>query len=311
MKMHCLFIFSSIESSSTACLYPLKMLATLAGGFLPVILRQFMVPEQPEIDIGTVKFHAKLDEVIKNFRQRWPLYDLPFDVGSPDSASAETDGGETSAAAEVAERGRGQAMGSKCLQPGGDDRQRSRPAGNTGRDARSSTPHGVRCLDQSDHVSSRNDDVDSRRQADGNVVLVAYNAKPENLTAPAAATAVRIDQHSAANCSQRNWLTDRNVSTSDRRRTTPPQHLLFNNSAHSNYAEHLPLKTFESSTPSNAANNLDDSASTSVYFDTYDETALGAVLEEEEAKTVADETRVDIEETESAKNQVDWLIILP
>jgi hypothetical protein len=67
-----------------------QMLATLAGGFLPVIMRQFMEPERPDIEIGTVKFRTKLDEVIKNFRQCWPLYDLPFTV-VPDAVDAAKD----------------------------------------------------------------------------------------------------------------------------------------------------------------------------------------------------------------------------
>lgn len=56
-----------------------QMLATLAGGFLPAILRQFMEPERPDIEIGTVSFKSKLDEIIKNFNQLWPIYDLPLE----------------------------------------------------------------------------------------------------------------------------------------------------------------------------------------------------------------------------------------
>lgn len=57
-----------------------QMLATLAGGFLPVIMREFMQPDRPDIEIGTVSFKSKLDEVIKNFWQYWPLYDFQFQV---------------------------------------------------------------------------------------------------------------------------------------------------------------------------------------------------------------------------------------
>ena len=56
-----------------------QMLATLAGGFLPVILRQFMEPERPDVEIGTLSFKSKMDEVIKNFRQYWPIYDFAFE----------------------------------------------------------------------------------------------------------------------------------------------------------------------------------------------------------------------------------------
>jgi len=39
-----------------------------------------MQPEKPEIEIGTVSFKNQMDEIIKNFVQYWPIYDLPFDV---------------------------------------------------------------------------------------------------------------------------------------------------------------------------------------------------------------------------------------
>lgn len=60
------------------------MLATLAVGFLPVILRQFMEPEKPDIEIGTVSFSSKLDEIIKNFKQRWPIHDFPLEKATDD-----------------------------------------------------------------------------------------------------------------------------------------------------------------------------------------------------------------------------------
>lgn len=39
-----------------------------------------MQPEKPEIEIGTVSFKNQMDQIIKNFVQYWPIYDLPFDV---------------------------------------------------------------------------------------------------------------------------------------------------------------------------------------------------------------------------------------
>lgn len=57
-----------------------QMLATMVGGFLPMMLKTFMAPPSPDIEIGTVSFKSKLDEVIKNFVQSWPIYDLPFEV---------------------------------------------------------------------------------------------------------------------------------------------------------------------------------------------------------------------------------------
>ncbi|ESN93587.1 hypothetical protein HELRODRAFT_180676 [Helobdella robusta] len=71
-----------------------QMLAALAGGSLPFILRTFMEPEKPEIEMGTVSFKSKLDEVIKNFAQVWPMYDFDFQLYKPeeDSDSDSEDG---------------------------------------------------------------------------------------------------------------------------------------------------------------------------------------------------------------------------
>jgi len=54
-------------------------LATLVGGFLPLMLR-VMAPRRPEKELKTVSFRSKMDEVIKKFYQYWPIYDLPFEV---------------------------------------------------------------------------------------------------------------------------------------------------------------------------------------------------------------------------------------
>jgi len=61
-----------------------QMLATLVGGFLPMILRTFLAPPAPDVELGTVSFKSKMDEVIKNFCQYWPVYDLPFELVSDD-----------------------------------------------------------------------------------------------------------------------------------------------------------------------------------------------------------------------------------
>ena len=57
-----------------------QMLAALAGGFLPFIMKTFMAPNKPDIEIGTVSFKSKLDEIIKNFKQNWPIFDFPFEL---------------------------------------------------------------------------------------------------------------------------------------------------------------------------------------------------------------------------------------
>ena len=79
-----------------------QMLATLVGGFLPMILRTFLAPPAPDVELGTVSFKSKMDEVIKNFCQYWPIYDLPFElVEDEKDAKNEKDGDEKSERSET------------------------------------------------------------------------------------------------------------------------------------------------------------------------------------------------------------------
>ena len=51
----------------------------------------FLAPPRPEVELGTVSFKSKMDEVIKNFCQYWPIYDLPFEVVKDEDEEAEKD----------------------------------------------------------------------------------------------------------------------------------------------------------------------------------------------------------------------------
>jgi len=67
-----------------------QTLATVVGGFLPMIMRMFLAPPAPNVEMGTVSFKSKMDEVIKNFCQYWPIHDLPFEL-IPDDEEEEED----------------------------------------------------------------------------------------------------------------------------------------------------------------------------------------------------------------------------
>jgi len=69
-----------------------QTLAVLVGGFLPMILRTFLAPPAPNVEMGTVSFKSKMDEVIKNFCQYWPIHDLPFELIPDDEEESEADG---------------------------------------------------------------------------------------------------------------------------------------------------------------------------------------------------------------------------
>ena len=63
--------------------------AVVVGGFLPMILRMFLAPPPPNVEMGTVSFKSKMDEVIKNFSQYWPIHDMPFELIPGDEEAAE------------------------------------------------------------------------------------------------------------------------------------------------------------------------------------------------------------------------------
>ena len=60
-----------------------QMLATLAGGFMPMIFRHVLKPGSATVETGLVSFRSKLEEIIQNFCQSWPLYDFQFEVEEP------------------------------------------------------------------------------------------------------------------------------------------------------------------------------------------------------------------------------------
>ena len=71
-----------------------QTLATMAGGFLPLMMRNFMKPTTPDIEFGTVSFKSKLDEIIQNFQQTWPIFDFPFEEPNEEDEEEETDSEE-------------------------------------------------------------------------------------------------------------------------------------------------------------------------------------------------------------------------
>ncbi|CAH1797869.1 unnamed protein product [Owenia fusiformis] len=62
-----------------------QMLATLAGGIFPFVLRNFMSPKATPIELNSCTFNCKVDEVIGNFKEDWPIADLPFEVNEDQS----------------------------------------------------------------------------------------------------------------------------------------------------------------------------------------------------------------------------------
>ncbi len=75
----------SYKMSSTS-----QTVATMAGGFMPFVFIHVLRAGAPPLDTGLVSFRSKLEEIIQNFRQTWPMCDFVFDLGEkPDSQKKE------------------------------------------------------------------------------------------------------------------------------------------------------------------------------------------------------------------------------
>lgn len=69
-----------------------QMLATMAGGFAPFMFRKVFNPGKAEVETSLLSFKSKLEEIIKNFVQPWPMYEFVFDIEEePKSEDEEED----------------------------------------------------------------------------------------------------------------------------------------------------------------------------------------------------------------------------
>ncbi|XP_052801580.1 uncharacterized protein LOC128232206 isoform X2 [Mya arenaria] len=55
-----------------------KLLATVAGGFLPFMLKKFLIKAHSitEVDISDIHFKICLNEVVKSYKESWPIFDI-------------------------------------------------------------------------------------------------------------------------------------------------------------------------------------------------------------------------------------------
>lgn len=59
-----------------------QLLVTLAGGFVPFVIRFVLTPNQTSADLNTYTFEGKVHDILKNFSQIWPVHDLTFTLDS-------------------------------------------------------------------------------------------------------------------------------------------------------------------------------------------------------------------------------------
>jgi hypothetical protein len=70
-----------------------QTLATLAGGFVPMLLKNILPRKSVKLNLKTLSFKGQIDEVICEFKQNWPICDLFFEKDEPEPKKEE---GETS-----------------------------------------------------------------------------------------------------------------------------------------------------------------------------------------------------------------------
>ena len=57
-----------------------QLLLTVVGGFAPFVVRVILKPKQIHVDFSTYAFKGKVHEVISEYFESWPVFDMEFDV---------------------------------------------------------------------------------------------------------------------------------------------------------------------------------------------------------------------------------------
>ena len=91
-----------------------QMLATMAGGFAPFMFRNVFKPGKADVETGLLSFKSKLEEIIKNFCQPWPMYEFVFDIEEEPKSDEEEEEEEDSE--NKSETSEGDKQDSNCLQ---------------------------------------------------------------------------------------------------------------------------------------------------------------------------------------------------
>ena len=105
------------------------MLATMAGGFMPFIFSNILKPASPQVETKLVSFKSKLEEIIINFCQPWPMDDFVFDIErEPLSESSDSDDDDAGCSSTKSSKCNGRCHHDKGKNGGkkhGDDKKKS------------------------------------------------------------------------------------------------------------------------------------------------------------------------------------------
>lgn len=75
-----------------------QTLATLAGGFVPMLLKNVLSTKGEKLDLRTLSFKGQLDEIISEFKQGWPINDMVVEQFDPNAVEKTEEKAEDGAA---------------------------------------------------------------------------------------------------------------------------------------------------------------------------------------------------------------------
>lgn len=66
-----------------------QTLATLAGGFVPMLLKNVLSSKGTKLNLKTLSFKGQIDEIVAVFKQSWPIYDMVIEEYDPEAEAKE------------------------------------------------------------------------------------------------------------------------------------------------------------------------------------------------------------------------------
>ena len=71
-----------------------QTLATMAGGFVPMLLKNVLSTKSAKLNLKTLSFKGQIDEIVAEYKQNWPIYDFVverYDPKAEEEAEKEKD----------------------------------------------------------------------------------------------------------------------------------------------------------------------------------------------------------------------------
>ncbi|XP_041359767.1 uncharacterized protein LOC121376057 [Gigantopelta aegis] len=82
-----------------------QTLATMAGGFVPMLLKNVLSSKSVKLSLKTISFKGQIDEIICEFKQNWPVKDLVVERDIPEPEDQKEEGDEKENDKDEGEKG--------------------------------------------------------------------------------------------------------------------------------------------------------------------------------------------------------------